>query len=87
MSKIKTGGPAFPSKKRVLRAGYATNDYEPVDGMTLRDYFVAKIAEGDAAADKGWGGGVSDEQIAARVRIYFRIADAILAEREKGSAP
>lgn len=41
MSDAKNGGQAFPSKKRVWRAGYATNDYEPVDGMTLRDYFIA----------------------------------------------
>ena len=45
------GGPAFPSKKRIQRAGYATQEFEPVDGMTLRDYFATKAMQGlmDAA--------------------------------------
>ena len=59
---------------------------EAIGGLSVRDYFAAKIAEGDAAANKGWGACVSDEQIAARVRTYYRIADAMLAEREKGGA-
>lgn len=36
------GGTAFPAKKQVYRAGYATNEYEPTGGMSLRDYFAAK---------------------------------------------
>jgi hypothetical protein len=42
MSTNETGGPAFPSKKRVQRAGYETSEFEPFGGMTLRDYFAAK---------------------------------------------
>lgn len=42
MNEINTGGPAFPSKKRIYKAGYATAEFEPVGGMTLRDYFAAK---------------------------------------------
>lgn len=43
MSTIKDGGPAFPSKKRIFRDGYRTDDFEPVNGMTLRDYFAATV--------------------------------------------
>jgi len=37
--------PAFPSKKRVYRAGYPTDAFDPVEGMTLRDYFAAKALQ------------------------------------------
>jgi hypothetical protein len=45
-----TGGPAFPSKKRIQRMGYTTQEFEPVDGMTLRDYFAAKAMQGFIAS-------------------------------------
>lgn len=41
MSNKPNGGPAFPDKRRIIRAGYPTNDFDPVPGMTLRDYFAA----------------------------------------------
>lgn len=48
MSAIDKGGPAFPSKRRVYRAGYETNEFEPVDGMSLRDHFATHcVALGD----------------------------------------
>ena len=37
--------PAFPQKRQIYRAGYATKEYEPVEGMTLRDYFAAKAMQ------------------------------------------
>lgn len=46
MTEINTGGSAFPSKKRIYKAGYATAEFEPVGGMTLRDYFAAKAMQG-----------------------------------------
>ena len=51
MSNTNTGGPAFPTKRRIQRAGYLANEYEPCGGMTLRDYFAAKAMQGlmDAA--------------------------------------
>jgi len=51
MSNTNTGGAAFPSKKRIYRAGYATAEFEPVEGMTLRDYFAAKASEDDIRAN------------------------------------
>ena len=50
-----TGGPAFPSKKRIYRAGYATQEFEPINGMTLRDYFAAKAMQGLCARTDGKG--------------------------------
>jgi hypothetical protein len=49
MTKKDTGGPAFPSKKRVQRDGYLTSEYAPVGGMDLRDYFAAKALQGAIA--------------------------------------
>jgi len=69
---INDGGPAFPN----IVVG---NRISP--GMTLRDWFAGQVANGDAAAEDGWGT-VTDELISKRVNLYYRIADAMLAERE-----
>ena len=75
MSDKNTGGPAFPSKKRVYRAGYATTEFEPVQGMTLRDYFAAKAMQGFAAMDEEFS---SPEQMASTA---YQWADAMLKAR------
>ena len=86
MTNKDTGGPAFPSKKKVYRAGYATDEYVPVDGMTLRDYFAAKAMQimWDAY-DKGYCG--LNNQDAPNVEVIakasYSMADAMLAERSK----
>jgi hypothetical protein len=70
-----TGGPAFPSKKRTQRAGYATQEFEPVDGMTLRDYFA-----GQAIIAYHADGTFSDSEDVAN--WCYRIADAMLEARK-----
>lgn len=66
---MKDGGPAFPDIR-----GLGAN------GMTLRDYFAAKAMEGQIARD--------EEAAGARIKdiseYAYRIADAMLAERDKG---
>ena len=68
MKKIKTGGPAFPKNYGV-----------PHEGMSLRDYFAGLAMQGLLAADSNneW-----DPDIC--VILAYRIADAMLAERERG---
>lgn len=77
--KTNTGGAAFP--------GDDVN-YGPRIGMSLRDYFAAQIAAGDAAGGDGWG--ESDRILASgllgRARLYYRIADAMIAVRQEGKA-
>ena len=54
-------------------------------GMTLRDYFASKVLQGDSTpgdCDGSWSTSVTDEQIAKRCALYFRIADAMLEARE-----
>lgn len=82
-----TGGPAFPSKRRVMRDGYATQDFEPVSGMTLRDYFAAKalsavINDPDTKETlQMYKDKVSFQQVAALIAYGF--ADAMLKAREE----
>lgn len=76
MSNTNTGGPAFPSKKRVHRAGYATDEFEPVGGMTLRDYFAAKAMAADMT-----GGFHADDFDWTATRAYM-MADQMLKARE-----
>jgi hypothetical protein len=83
------GGPAFPTRARTeLRPvhGNAGGNYEAAvpanDGMTLRDYFAAKVAAGDAASAE-WSTDIEAEKITARAELYYRIADAMLQARDK----
>lgn len=82
------GGPAFPEP--IIGEGYnVVPSYrekggfrKPFPGMTLRDYFAAKIAAevyavSDGTPDKAHGGWQYIAQAA------YEIADAMLEEREK----
>ena len=75
MSTIDNGGPAFPSKKRVYRAGYETNEFEPVGGMTLRDYFAAKAMQGMMAGN--WNTNYDDW-----AKHAYILADAMIKARK-----
>ncbi len=72
MDKINDGGPAFPPH------------WDPKthpSGMSLRDYFAAKAMQGDWAAQVVPD---SDDDLFDRsARMYYRMADAMLAAREK----
>ena len=83
------GGPAFPSF-----APDETGWHEvPNGGMSLRDYFAAKIIEGWCAGEidelhdfnphwEGYKGGIPEEYANASRRAFL-LADAMLAERVK----
>lgn len=49
------------------------------DGMTLRDYFAAKAMEKLLTADSVWVFEITARQC-------YQMADAMIAEREKGGA-
>jgi hypothetical protein len=80
-----TGGPAFPSKKRIQRAGYATQEFEPVDGMTLRDYAAIKAMQSlithflntelNEVDPQGWMDGLAMDS--------YSMADAMLKASKK----
>lgn len=81
-----TGGPAFPQHETDAR-GFVTE--EP--GMTLRDYFAAKVAGTLIALYEGGECSSDDPEIVERERREFadqvaqgayRYADAMLRARE-----
>lgn len=78
MADINTVGPAFPHQK---------DDGTPYCGMTLRDYFAAKVMAGDFA-NSSFGYFESDVEqtfLVKRAEFYFRVADAMIAAREGGA--
>lgn len=84
MSTINDGGPAFPSE-----VWDSEGCPQHTQGMTLRDYFAATAMQGDWAA-QGVACGMfvpdSDDELFARsARMYYRMADAMLAARKEKS--
>jgi hypothetical protein len=76
--KTDDGGPAFP-----VHETPESTDYH---GMTLRQYFAAKAMQGELAAmnamtntpDGGLCMAISDDDLDANVRHWYRIADAMI---------
>lgn len=80
-NEINDGGPAFPGQKW----WEFTQEWAPVSGMSLKDYFAAKAIAGVMSAwgmDGGSGGsnGFYPEEIAKKA---YAIANAMIAERSK----
>jgi hypothetical protein len=78
------GGSAFPSAKTESRFVEELGRYldmlgPPTGGMSLRDYFAAKVVTGMSGGDH-WPHRDDGPEIARRA---YRIADAMIAEREK----
>lgn len=84
------GGSAFPTSARKELRDSSTNSSNKFevsipanDGMTIRDYFAGQVAAGDAAAGEGWGDALSETAVTARAELYYRLADAMLAVRNR----
>lgn len=67
-----------------IHHAFPTPMTDSTKGMSLRDYFAAQVAAGDAAADGGWGD-VTAEQAVERARVYYSIADAMMQVRAEGA--
>ena len=78
MDNLKDGGPAFPFECVTSRTG-APMDWTNYKGMTLRDYFAGQAMQ--ALLQFGTYG--VDEKDGAAEWAY-RIADAMLKERDNG---
>ena len=70
----KTGGPAFPCDRT------ATDDGSVIrtTGMDLRDYFAAKAITGCLP-----GSAFSTRELQIKAQWAYRMADAMLSERNK----
>lgn len=76
------GGPAFPLTDDAMREDMTT-PYEPMRGMSLRDYFAGKALPG-VIADPWYAEQEDVPFDAASIAAdCYMIADAMLAEREK----
>ncbi|MDM9281828.1 hypothetical protein QU814_01245 [Providencia rettgeri] len=64
---------------------YASIRVEMASDATIRDYFAAKVMQGDFAAQSNdvgiYGHHLTDEQLADMSKFYYRMADAMLKAR------
>lgn len=75
----KDGGAAFP--RPISQSPNLDQTAWDQDGMSLRDYFAAAAMQGELACQGGSG---SWTNIASLSERCYGIADAMLAERQKG---
>ena len=87
-----TGGPAFPVEQFNPHSEQGRALDWQSEGMTLRDYFAAKIAAAQSVATSAdtdymnplFVKSLSDDCVAQRIaKIAYAVADAMLAERAK----
>ena len=82
-TKPNDGGPAFPYRDEDGEGGF-----DQYSGISMRDWFAGQIACGDASTGDekdGWTSnmGVLPKCAAIRAKVYYAIADAMIAERNK----
>lgn len=80
MSTINDGGPAFPSEEPSFIARDDVIGYSP--GMTLRDYFAAKVLQGLVAGELRPG--VQHLELAC---VAYSLAEAMLVVRNEKEQP
>lgn len=84
MNEINTGGPAFPVPGM---SGLPNSEcIWPEHGMTLRDYFAAKAMQAAVHVLMDKNVATKQEHANAVAKVAYRVADAMLAAREKGGA-
>lgn len=69
MNNTNTGGPAFP-----VIFEWGNGDWVNEPGMTLRDYFAAKVLQGLL---------IDDTNIHGSAKFAYEVADAMLNAREQ----
>jgi len=76
---LNAGGFAFPVTNDARNNGQ--------EGMSLRDYFAAKAMQGDWAAQSSdvgvIGSSITDDTLLGMAEMYYRMADAMIAARNK----
>ena len=84
MSEIKDGGPAFPHGKYMKHATTGAFDTYAHGGMSLRDHFASSALAGMLASEAADGGFYKSADVAERA---YKIADAMIAQRDKDGQP
>ena len=73
------GGPAFPTENERQTGAYSYH----FEGMTLRDYFAGQALASVKAPDILVGIPETERVLERHARRMYRMADAMLKEREK----
>lgn len=83
MTDKKTGGPAFPCEggQRVT-VGNDLRKTLPSQGMTLRDYFAAKVLAGAMVSARGLDV-LDNGTLLSVAKQCYRVADAMLEARQE----
>lgn len=92
MSKIDDGGSAFPVIPPTMEVAdqvFPANGYPyPESGMSIRDYFAGQALAGEFASQSEADGMIPNsttgEWMVDRARLFYRMADAMLAARKAG---
>ena len=77
MSKQKDGGSVFPMIDSDMNTA-GERYYFPTGGMSLRDWFAGQALTGLLAGD-----GKRDQGLTDMIMLTFKIADAMITQREK----
>ena len=77
---IKDGGPAFP--RSGFETNYPTDKGNPVEGMSLRDWFAGMVLQGVVIPNKNFDILNNHKEYAEHAYLF---ADAMLVQREKGT--
>jgi len=78
--KTDNGGAAFPSYQSDHRGKASNTTFEPVSGLTMRDYFAAAALTGLVAQYSGKAHGTHESYGAT---YAYKMADAMLAARKE----
>ena len=76
------GGPAFPIPLNLGESWSKEAGGDP-NGMTLRDYFAAKVLAGFLANQHQDYAPLIDDKVPMLAKEAYRLADAMLAARER----
>lgn len=85
MSTQDNGGPAFPFAVAVGgAAGIVTNEELDMNGLSMRDYFAAKVMHGAVTGHISYYGHESNHWQAKDIASYaYELADAMLEARKQ----
>ena len=86
---MNNGGPAFPfyNEKQVFDTISEFHlEYLGSDGMSLRDWFAGEALQGELACQNAESGEWPEGHESGLAKRCYKIADAMLEERDKGGA-
>ncbi|MFN7611072.1 MAG: hypothetical protein ACK5QX_09095 [bacterium] len=81
--KIDDGGPAFPIPEQQFTDGVMIVSKQGADGMSIRDWFAGRAMQAFYSSFDARDAHTEETDLRADAEIFYRIVDAMLAERAK----